>query len=317
MKVTLDLDRLLANGSIDATEYARLAALSTRATGMLAFNVLVAFGVIAVSGATLALIPTTTTAIALGAVVLLAGMLLSARKLDSWRFLANVCVVVGALLVAGGVIKQGEGSVASFLATAAFLACAAALARSALLACLAVLALSSCLGTRTGYLHAAYFLGVQEPTLTILAFLALGIVVYALSRRLPPAFRNVALAAVGTSVFLVNFGFWIGSLWGDGVGWHAEAARRLGHAPRFAIAEWVFAVAWAIGLIAAGIWAWWRGHRWLVNVVAVFAAIHLYTQWFERLGATPSTVLAGGIAALVIALMLRAYNVKASHARML
>lgn len=317
MKVTLDLDRLLANGSIDATEYAKLAALSTRATGMLAFNVLVAFGVIAVSGATLALIPTTTTAIALGAVVLLAGMLLSARKLDSWRFLANVCVVVGALLVAGGVIKQGEGSVASFLATAAFLACAAALARSALLACLAVLALSSCLGTRTGYLHAAYFLGVQEPTLTILAFLALGIVVYVLSRRLPPAFRNVALAAVGTSVFLVNFGFWIGSLWGDGVGWQAEAARRLGHAPRFAIAEWVFAVAWAIGLIAAGIWAWWRDHRWLVNVVAVFAAIHLYTQWFERLGATPSTVLAGGIAALVIALMLRAYNVKASPARML
>jgi iron complex transport system permease protein len=28
--------------------------------------------------------------------------------------------------------------------------------------------------------------------------------------------------------------------------------------------------------------------RWLVNLVALFAGIHFYTQWFERLGATPS-----------------------------
>ena len=35
--------------------------------------------------------------------------------------------------------------------------------------------------------------------------------------------------------------------------------------------------------------------RWLVNLVALFAGIHFYTQWFERLGATPLSVLLGGV----------------------
>ena len=35
---------------------------------------------------------------------------------------------------------------------------------------LAIMALSSVLGARTGYFHASYFLGIKEPTLTIIAF---------------------------------------------------------------------------------------------------------------------------------------------------
>jgi hypothetical protein len=38
--------------------------------------------------------------------------------------------------------------------------------------------------------------------------------------------------------------------------------------------------------------------RWLVNLIAVFAGIHFYTQWFERLGATPLSVLLGGLVML-------------------
>jgi len=33
----------------------------------------------------------------------------------------------------------------------------------------------------------------------------------------------------------------------------------------------------------------------------VFAAIHFYTQWFERLGATPLSVLIGGVLVLAFA----------------
>jgi iron complex transport system permease protein len=35
--------------------------------------------------------------------------------------------------------------------------------------------------------------------------------------------------------------------------------------------------------------------RWVVNVAAVFGAIHFYTQWFEQLGPSPFSVLGGGL----------------------
>jgi hypothetical protein len=42
--------------------------------------------------------------------------------------------------------------------------------------------------------------------------------------------------------------------------------------------------------------------------VAVFGAIHGYTQYFERLGASPGTILVAGLAALGIALIIVRYN---------
>jgi iron complex transport system permease protein len=40
----------------------------------------------------------------------------------------------------------------------------------------------------------------------------------------------------------------------------------------------------------------------------VFGAIHFYTQWFEKLGATPLSVLVGGVVLLLAALALRRFN---------
>jgi iron complex transport system permease protein len=48
--------------------------------------------------------------------------------------------------------------------------------------------------------------------------------------------------------------------------------------------------------------------RWLVNLVALFAGIHFYTQWFERLGATPLSVLLGGVVMLASAFALWMFN---------
>jgi len=45
-----------------------------------------------------------------------------------------------------------------------------------------------------------------------------------------------------------------------------------------------------------------------VNTVAVFGAIHFYAQWFERLGASPGSVLTAGLLALILAIGLRALN---------
>jgi hypothetical protein len=313
LKVTLDLDVLLAQGRIDAGEYAKLRALSKAATATLGFNIFVAFGIIAVAGATLALLPSAATAIALGVGVSAAGLALVMRHDEQWRLLGVICVVAGAMLFGGGIVKLGEGSVASFLLVAVLFGIVATIMRSAILAVLAVLALSSCLGARTGYLHAMYFLGIQAPLATIVVFAALGALLAWAATRVPVNYRAIANAGARTSVFLVNFGFWIGSLWGDR-GFVARTAGESLQAPlRLLLDPLAFALAWAIALLAAGIWAWKSDRRWLVNVVAVFGAIDLYTQWFERLGASPSTVLAAGIAALALAMALKAFNAKGAQ----
>jgi len=61
-------------------------------------------------------------------------------------------------------------------------------------------------------------------------------------------------------------------------------------------------------LLATGIWAVQENRRWVVNVVAVFAAIHFYTQWFERLGLDPMSVLVGGLIMLAFAIGLWMFN---------
>jgi hypothetical protein len=55
-------------------------------------------------------------------------------------------------------------------------------------------------------------------------------------------------------------------------------------------------------------WGARNGRRFLVNTVATFAGIHFYTQWFERLGATPLTVIAGGAVAILLGLGFWRYN---------
>ena len=93
---------------------------------------------------------------------------------------------------------------------------------------------------------------------------------------------------------------WVGSLFGDEVGWL--------HRPGVAIPAAAFALTWAGGLLGTALWAGWRNRRWVLNLVAVFGGIHFYTQWFERLGATPATVLLAGLAALVLAVFLWRVN---------
>jgi hypothetical protein len=70
----------------------------------------------------------------------------------------------------------------------------------------------------------------------------------------------------------------------------------------------VFSILWAVVLLGAGIWAVQVNRRWLVNLIAVFAGIHLYTQWFERLGATPLSVLLGGLVMLASAFAFWIFN---------
>ncbi len=299
MKVTLDLDRLLDEGKISQAEYERLDELAAESTGSLAFNLLIGFGVIAVSAAALALVPAPATAVVIGLFVLICGLALLRSGSEQWGLLANICILVGALMTGGGIVTAFQGSLASILSVTAIFAVAAIVAGSSLLAVLATLMLSASLGARTGYFHATYFLLVQEPTLTVLVFAALAIGLYQLSKKLPADYAQLAIAAARTGVFLVNFGFWVGSLWGE----RSDARAVI-------IPDAVFAVVWALALIATALWAWKRNRRWVLNTVATFAGIHFYTQWFEYLGASPGNLLVAGLLALAFALGLRHLNSK-------
>jgi hypothetical protein len=296
MIVTLDLSRLLKEGKITKEEHDRLEALGGASTGLLAFNILVAFGVIAVAAGIIALVPDAATGIVVGGGVLAGGLGLYASGMRQWEVLANICVLVGALVLGGGVIVLSEASAIAFLAIAAGFAVVGVLARSGLLVCLSILALSSAVGARTGYEHATYFLGIEEPTVTIVLFSVVALAAFLVSKLLPPAYERLALLASRTSLFLVNFGFWIGSLWGDDV--------MIG----ISIPDTVFALVWAAGLVGLGAWAFYERRRWVVNLAAIFGAIHFYTQWFENLGAEPVTVLFGGLVALGFALGLHRFN---------
>jgi iron complex transport system permease protein len=310
MKVTLDLSKLLEEGKLTPSEADRLRALAADDTGALAINILIAFGIVAVSAGVLALVPTPMTALIIGLVVFATGLAFTLLGRERWSLLGQICLVVGALMFCGGVLAIGKGALAAMLIVTAALAGAAIVARSSLLMVAAVLALGACLDARTGYWHATYMLAVYEPLITIVLFGLLALGTYYLSKSLPADYERLALIAARTSVFMVNFGFWVGSLWGDDLLLIRSLWRDNPRIQRSweMIPPLTFVVGWAVVLVVTGIWAVQENRRWVVNVVAVFAAIHFYTQWFERLGLDPMSVLVGGLLMLAFAIGLWMFN---------
>ncbi len=308
MKVTLDLSRLLAQGQITPEEYEKLGRLAAADTGSLGFNILIGTGVVAVGGAALALVPTPITAIVLGAVLMALGLALLVRY-PAWLVLANILVLVAALMFSGGVLLLSGGTALAFLGLSAILLVSGAVARSGLLVALGIVAISGALGAATDYSHASYELVIEQPALTILIFLAIALATYSVSMRLGHEAERLCLVAARTALFLVAFGFWIGSLWGDRLTWLRRSTNDASSSetPPM-LSDNFFAVVWAVALIGVGIWAVRANRRWTVNLVAVFGAIHFYTQWFEHLSATPLSVLAAGLATLAVAIGLWKWN---------
>ncbi|MFA6266881.1 MAG: hypothetical protein WC670_14350 [Pseudolabrys sp.] len=310
MKITLDLSKLVEDGKLTAQKAERLRTLASHETGSLAVNILIGFGVISIAAGAVALLPSAATVIAIGLVLFAAGCAVVLNNVSQWAVFGQILLVTGALMFSGGVIGEGEGSVSSMLIVTAALAAASIAARSSLLAALAVLALSATLGARTGYEHATYTLAIFEPTLTVVLFSALALAAYWGSLRLTADFERIALMVARTSILLVNFGFWIGSLWGDPL---FLLRGFKGHNPvemmnNIVVQPYIFSIGWAIVLVGAAIWAVTVNRRWLVNIAAAFGAIHFYTQWFERLGATPLSVLLGGVLMLIVAFGLWTFN---------
>ena len=89
------------------------------------------------------------------------------------------------------------------------------LAGSRLLIALTPLALASAIGGSTGYWHASYMIAISEPTLTIVLFFVLGIAAWMFAKGQRGMAHTLSITFARMCVILVNFGFWVGSLWGD------------------------------------------------------------------------------------------------------
>lgn len=300
MKVTLDLTRLREEGRLTAEECEKLLRLGQHETGSLGINILAGFGVVAVALGIGALIPSPIVALGIGALIFLAGIGLSVARLESWWLLAQIWLVTGALIFCGSLLVLGDGNLQSLILVTLALAGAAIVARSSLLIVAAVLALGACLGAHTAYRHAMYALAIYQPLITVILFSALAYGAYRLSKFLNADYEPLAINAARAAVFMVNFGFWIGSLWGDDLTFLGPQHGRL--------PSWPFTIGWAVALVAVGIWGARVNRRWVVNVAAVFGVIHFYTQWFEILGPQPVAILIGGLLILAIAFALWRFN---------
>jgi hypothetical protein len=320
IKIVLDITRLVEEGKLTALEAERLQALARRDTGSLAINVLMSFGAVAVAAGIIALEPAFLTGAALGIALLAIGLAVSFFVAEQWGLLGTATTIIGALLLAGGVIGVAEADFTGLAFSALlFLALAVAI-RSSFLIAPVPLALAGAPGSSTGYQHAVYMLTVNEPSITIVFFALLAAAGYLASRHVGLAYQHLAIAFVRVSLILVNFGFWIGSLWGDypgdtwvhGEGYRLWSDREAWRAAHFHVPEIAFIVGWAVVIIAVGAWAVSTNRRWVVTTAAVFAAIEFYTQWFERLGAEPWAIIVAGLTVVAFAVALWRYNLTAS-----
>ena len=281
MKIVLDITRLVEDGEVSPAEAERLKKLAARETGSLGINILMAIGVTAIALSIMAFKLSATTAIVLGVVLVAPGLAIQHYRPADWGPLGFANILVGTLAVSGGTVYATTGHVLAFLFVMVLLLALGIVVKSGFLVGLAPFALASVLGSSTGYMHASYMLVVREATITIVVFGAVAWGVFALSKRLPGAYERLALIVSRASLILVNFGFWIGSLWGDdpGASWKS-GARGARHA---AIPDYAFDVLWALALLGVGAWAVRQNRRFVVNVAAVFGAIHFNTQWFESI----------------------------------
>ena len=285
MKITLDLTDLVTKGQLTQAEAGRLKGLAIKDTGALGVNILMAFGALAVSLGIGILVPTVFTAIALGAVFFMVGFGLTLAREERWGVFAQICMVIGALAFTGGLSALAGGNFWVNVTLTLLTAAAAVLARSGLLMAIAVLALTATVGTAyTGWNQLG---GATVITIAVLAVVAIGL--YLLSLRIK-AYENLLIVGARTAAFTINLVFLFGSLFGDDL---------------VNVDKEVFTVVWAVLLVGVGMWGMWRGRRWVVNTAAVFGAIHFMVQWFVFLGASPGSILGGGVMMIVLGFALK------------
>lgn len=318
---------MVANGELTQAEADRLAGLGVAAGRLgLIVNVLSIFGALAVSAGVLALAPSPEIGLLPAAASIGAGAFAFYRAGPDWRVLAHGLIVMGVIGLSGWIaIKLGseEHPGAAPWLIFGLVAAAAGWFRQPFLAALAPLALGSCIGAGSGYWHASYAIFVRECLITIVVFSALAALLYAARDRLAEIWASTLTSAARVSFFVVNFGFWVGSLWGDYPGrlWATPDSAWWStpdpEAHLMFVPGWIFSIGWA-AFLGACVWLGMRDQRrFLANTALTFLSIHAYTQFFETLGAQPWTLIVGGGSMLGVAAGIAkfdAWNIRRNNA---
>lgn len=304
MKITLDIDKLLAEGKIDPKEYEVLKRSARADTTSLALNIFLGFGVIAVSVGLVAAVASSAASIAIGIVATAGGIALGIVSRERWSTLGSILVVVGSLIFGGGVIAMADGSAGGLMILAIIYGAVGLACKSALMIALSAFSLFGAFGATSAYGHARYSFGTDKPILVIIVFSALAAGANYLSVRLGHEDSRLFGVYARTCLIIANIGFWIGSLWGDNL----FNSNPYESSIQATVPGVLFVVAWAAALVGLGVWAHRNSERWALNTAAVFGGIHLYTQWFERLGATPISLFVAGLLAVLAAYILIVLN---------
>lgn len=308
-RVVLDLERLQAEGKLTPDEAARLLSMGAKPLikpGFMA-NMLMIFGALAIAAGAVALIQTPEAGLALAALALGGGGALWRYEREKWGVLADALIIGGAVGVCGYLAVRMADSPALWPLVTLALGAAALVFRNGFLIALAVAALGACVGTGGGYGFASYTLYVQEPLIDIAAFGGLAGLLYWLLPR-AGAYQGLAKIAARTAFFFANFGFWVGSLWGDEVGDHFRPPDAATATQAFSIPDYAFTIGWAaalVGVIGLGLR---DQNRFVANTGATFLAIHFFTQLFHILGAHPAALLAGGVCLVAVAVGLARFD---------
>jgi iron complex transport system permease protein len=288
-RITLNLARLIETGELSAREADRLRGLAERSQlKKIVVNLLLIFGSLMVVGGILALEPTAEMGLGLAATALLIGSVLFFRGKEEWGLLGQALTFMGVLGLCGWIGMRFSGFAEPFphlmWPTIAVLLMAGAIVyRNTVLVALSAIAIGYMLGGATAYWHASYALIMEEPVISIVAFAALGAGAFWLRDRLPTSYQQLATVFWRTCFLLANFGFWIGSLWGDYVldGWLAsrmnwETFKTFRDSALF-IPDIAFVLTWPAALLATIAVGTRTQQLFLVNTAIVFLGIHFYT----------------------------------------
>lgn len=314
MKILIDIDELEKNGTISTQLAMVLRENALPSTGSISINILLAFGAIATAAGLLALLPSRFFSAFLGVLFIILGYFIKKRYTEHWGKLARIWMIIGALVLSASVgIITNNPFVTPFIATL-ILTGVSIIAESGLLIALVPLTLIAMIGGSTGYWVSSYSIIVGEPTIAILLFTTLAYVSWRLEKQRNAILQHLAIIFSRVCIILVNFAFWIGSMFGDTPGDLWDTINMLNyytHPSNPYIHSIVFIISWAISLIIVGIYGARHNNRFLVNLVAVFVPIHFYTQWFEHIGFHAASVIVVGVATIAFGLGLWRYNKKA------
>ena len=320
--VRLSLDDLVAEGVIDP---ALASQLRKRCLPPVASNGLVAvlyiLGALAVAAGVVALKPTPTTGLVLALIALVGGWFVGRSGDAAMRILSLGLGICGALGLCGWfALEFGQAlpaiTVSGFATLTAFLTAIAF--RSLFLSALVPLGIGAMLGSGTAYWHASYAIFVREPLITLVLFGALAAALVTVVDRnlLRDVHARMAEVAMRVSFVIANFGFWVGSLWGDHVGEHLSGIRERGdgeswRAANERLAAWrteafhvpdaVFALGWVGFAVAAIVLGRRIERRFIATGGIVFLAINAYTQFFERFHAEEWALILGGASMVALA----------------